>query len=121
MSKYAFLASLALVVALGGCASGELANQQCCDENLVSCDGRPIPGNGDYGVHLEGWADTQLNRLGHTAHTLNYMFLATNSEDVPYEQFWCDRFPKSMTNMSKTFDMHFFNYDWDDPFNGERW
>jgi hypothetical protein len=122
MSKFAFvLAAVVLLNLAGGCASGEIANQACCDDHLVAHDGRPIPGNGDYGEHFGQWGETQWNKFGHTGHTLNWMFLNTNSEDVPYETFWCDQYPRSMTTIGKTVDLHFFNYDWDDPFLGERW
>src|SRR5689334_23567357 len=122
MSKTAFLlASLVLIPFLGSCASGELANQACCGENLTANDGRPMPGNGDYFEHFDEWSETQWNKVVHSGHSLHWMFMNTNSEDVPYERFFCDQFPRSMTTIGKTVDVHLLNYDWDDPFLGERW
>lgn len=121
MSKHALvLAGLLLIPVLGGCFSGEAVGA-FSDENQISHDGRPSPGNNDYGEHLGGWATTQWNKSVHSAHTLHWLFLNTNSEDVPYETYFGDQLPRSMNTMGKTFDHHLFNYDWDDPFNGERW
>jgi hypothetical protein len=122
MSKNALLlAALVLVPCLGGCFAGEAGGIISGDENMVAHDGRPIPGNGNYGDHVGGWGETTVNRFGHAAHSLHWMFLNTNSEDVPYETWWDDQLPRSMTTIGKTVDTHLFNYDWDDPFLGSKW
>jgi len=121
MSKKACLVVLAVVLpSLGGCFSGE-AYGVVTDDNTYSNDGRPAPGNNDYGDHLGGWGETQLNNLAHAGHSLHWILLHTNSEDVPYERWHDDQLPRAMFTIGKTFDLAFLNYDWDDPFMGERW
>jgi hypothetical protein len=121
MSKVAlFVAALVLTPVLGGCFGGE-ASGMFTDSNQVAHDGRPAPGAGDYGDHLGGGAEYTLNRFGHSAHTLHWMFLHTNAEDVPYETWADDQLPRALYTMSKTVDVNLLNYDWDDPFVGKKW
>ena len=123
MSKCA-LKLVALLAAslpfVGGCASGEVT-QIVTDDNQVALDGRPAPGNGDVGAHWGGYFGAQWNHLGHAAHTVRWAFFNTNSENVPYETYFDDQLPRSMYTIGKTIDVNLLNYDWDDPFNGERW
>ncbi len=122
MSKNALMiAALLLVPVLGGCFAGEAGGIVAGDENRITHDGRPIPGNGDYGDHLGQWATVQGNKLGHSLNSLQWMFLHTNTEDVPYETWWDDQLPRSMNTMGQTVDNHLLNYDWDDPFMGSKW
>ena len=121
MSKNALvLASLVLIPALGGCLAGETVGV-FSDETQIANDGRPTPGNNDALAHLGNWGTAQWNKSVHSANTLHWMFFNTTAEDVPYETYFGDQLPRSMNTISKTFDHHLFSYDWDDPFNGERW
>ena len=96
----------ASLISLSGCCTGEyLGGIGCCgcgNENAITLDGNPVPGNGDCCEHWhEGWCAQRTN-FRHACHT--------------YEEFACDQWPRATYQIGKKFDEHILNYDWDDPF-----
>ena len=110
----------ASLISLSGCCTGEyLGGIGCCgcgNENAITLDGNPVPGNGDCCEHWnEGWCAQRTN-YRHACGTVNYWAFNTNSDYPPYEQFYCDQWPRATYQIGKKFDEHILNYDWDDPF-----
>jgi hypothetical protein len=110
-------ASLAL--SLSGCVSGEVFGGMGCpggNENAITLDGNPVPGNGDDCEHIDAAWCAQQHNFRHAYGTVEYWAFNTNTDYPPYEEFCCDQWSRAMYQVGKKFDEHFLNYDWDDPF-----
>ncbi len=115
MSKLTLVACALFAFTLSGCFSGE-AYGIATDENAITMDGGPVPGNNDYPDHFGKYWEAQGDHLAHAFKTFALWSLNTNYEYPPYETFFEDQEPRAMWTIGKTFDVHLFNYDWDDPF-----
>ena len=87
---------LAVIGTMVGCAS-------------ETYDYTPSPPN--FGSRFESTG----NHLGDIGDNLTYYLLGTNCSMQPYDTFG-KQFESYGTNFRRTIDLHFFRYDWDDPY-----
>lgn len=83
----------------------------------IAYDFTPAPhGGGDFhGYFGSRFASTKahVNNIGHT---IKYHFFNTNSLFPPYDRWYPDQIQQDKTTIHRSFDLHAFRYDWDDPY-----
>jgi len=85
-------------------------------EETVAADFTPVPGNNNFGAYWATRANHHITNLQHAGYTLKYVFLNTNSNLPPYDNFFPDQMSRDKTTIHKTFDTFLFGFDWDDPY-----
>ncbi|HGY92215.1 MAG TPA: hypothetical protein ENK43_13680 [Planctomycetes bacterium] len=82
----------------------------------ISYDFNPAPHGGDsLGYFTSRWESTRKH-FRNIGETLKYHFLNTNSAFPPYDRFYPEVWQSDKTLLHRTFDIHLFRYDWDDPY-----
>lgn len=81
----------------------------------VTSANTPTPGNGSPIAYWQHRNRAMRAPLLHSANTMKYLLLNTNSSFTPYDT-WSTQFSRSRTNIHNTFDTFLFNFDWDNPY-----
>ena len=82
----------------------------------VTYDFTPTPHGGDAMRYLASRSDSHVKHARNIGHLLKYNFLNTNSMFPPYDRWYPDQIQRDKTLIHRTFDLHLFRYDWDDPY-----
>ena len=104
-------AAAILLVAVTFCVTG------CVFDEARSVDYKPAPhGSGGNGDYAESWFNAQGKTACNSWNGFTYYFFNTNNAYAPYDRWYPEQLQNEWTTIHKTIDLHFFNYDWDDPY-----
>lgn len=88
----------------------------CVFDETKTFEYDPIP-HGEFGGD---YIESSFNNQGaHACHAWNefaYYFFNTNSNLPPYDRWYPEQLQGEWTTIHRTIDLHFLNYDWDNPY-----
>ena len=82
----------------------------------VSYDFSPTPHGGDGTKYFTSRFNSHVKHFKNIGESFKYHLLNTNSMLPPYDRFYPEVWQRDKTTLHKTFDLHLFRYDWDDPY-----
>lgn len=82
----------------------------------VAADHTPVPGNNNMGAYWSRRINSHVKHARHAGYTLKYLFLNTNSDFPPYDNFFPDQLSRDKTTIHQTLDRFLFGFDWNDPY-----